>query len=416
MLICQYVVLLLLINLSSIMIVNSYSSNMLRNHHFSKTDRQRIKICIPFYFRNKSSLFLQQNRNIRHERNDYLRGTLLSLTMIPDSSSSTTTSSKSSSILDFSSFQFASNGVCISPRYFVLVPSKQQNEEVKENDDDDVIQQQQQEQTRATKKSLTKTILSSSATTTNNDDNTSETTERTKLFTMRNVPGEGDCMFLAVTLAALASMGLGGNDVLLRAITKEIRTLVATIFESSIIQQQQQQNDATAANDGSTRSSTSNNDLLIIDDIRGMISTYTLLKAAAKIEKISIDEYITRLKLDGNKGGMQGGGPELTILSNLLRRPISIYHLISSSSSSSSLDNDNTVLTDDIQYIECVGSFGSKHFVDPLLLHVPNSAILSSTLQPYGAYSWHLHLLIVDSGGNEKHACVLLPQQLDKQK
>ena len=70
------------------------------------------------------------------------------------------------SLIPFSSFQFAKNGVCTYPQYFLHDERK---------------------------------------------------------FTMRNVPGEGDCMFLAVALATLASMGLGGNDVLLKAISRETR-------------------------------------------------------------------------------------------------------------------------------------------------------------------------------------------------
>jgi hypothetical protein len=51
-------------------------------------------------------------------------------------------------------------------------------------------------------------------------------------FTMRNVPGEGDCMFLAVALSTLAPMGLGGNDVLLKAISRETRQVVASVLQS----------------------------------------------------------------------------------------------------------------------------------------------------------------------------------------
>ena len=49
-------------------------------------------------------------------------------------------------------------------------------------------------------------------------------------------------------------------------------------------------------------------------------------------------------------------------------------------------------------------------FQDPLF-SIPESAVLSG-LQP-GAYSWHLHMLIVDASFNEKHACVLLPDDCD---
>lgn len=59
--------------------------------------------------------------------------------------------------------------------------------------------------------------------------------------------------------------------------------------------------------------------------------------------------------------------------------------------------------------VKRVGVFGDL-FADPLL-SMPDSAVLSG-LQP-GAYSWHLHILIVDASLNEKHACVLLPDYCD---
>jgi hypothetical protein len=86
----------------------------------------------------------------------------------------------------FADFQFAPNGVCLSPRLFVECSSK----------------------------------------------NKSGRPNNMQYFTMRNVPGEGDCMFLAVALATAASMGLGGNDVLLRAISRETRHVVASVLES----------------------------------------------------------------------------------------------------------------------------------------------------------------------------------------
>jgi hypothetical protein len=49
-------------------------------------------------------------------------------------------------------------------------------------------------------------------------------------------------------------------------------------------------------------------------------------------------------------------------------------------------------------------------FGDPLA-RIPESAVhgLSHSLLP-GAYSWHLHILVVPTSPVEKHACVLLPQ------
>ena len=183
-------------------------------------------------------------------------------------------------------------------------------------------------------------------------------------------------------------MGLGGNDVLLRAISQETRAVVAQILQSD----------------------TGN---LIIEGNR-LVPARDLLRSAAKQEGLSPQVYLEKLQLEGRDGGLYGGGPELTVLSNVLRRPISIYEVdrhhrtenkdrVESSSSSSSTTNKNNSIN-----IECKGVFGGDRFADPCA-SIPNSAILSG-LQP-GAYSWHLHILVLDvASTGEKHACVLLPQ------
>jgi hypothetical protein len=216
------------------------------------------------------------------------------------------------SLIPFSSFQFAKNGVCVHPKYFLHYERK---------------------------------------------------------FTMRNVPGEGDCMFLAVALATLASMGLGGNDVLLKAISRETRQVVASVLQSQ----------------GN----------LVIQGNR-IVKTDTLVQSAARRESLSSEEYLQLLVKEGVKGGLYGGGPELTVLSNILRRPISIYEI-----------DQTTTSKDSHSHIQCVGVFGENFFHDPLE-KIPDSAVLSCPLA--GAYSWHLHILVVDVSGEEKHACVLLPQ------
>eukprot|EP00546_Thalassionema_frauenfeldii_P009851 CAMPEP_0178918124 /NCGR_PEP_ID=MMETSP0786-20121207/13648_1 /TAXON_ID=186022 /ORGANISM="Thalassionema frauenfeldii, Strain CCMP 1798" /LENGTH=190 /DNA_ID=CAMNT_0020591791 /DNA_START=151 /DNA_END=723 /DNA_ORIENTATION=+ len=190
---------------------------------------------------------------------------------------------------------------------------------------------------------------------------------------MRNVPGEGDCMFLATALAAAASMGLGANAVLLRKLAKETREVVADILEFG------------------------QNSTLAIDSKHG-VTAKKLLFAAAKEEGMRPEEYLRRLRLEGSQGGMYGGGHELAILSNVLRRPISVYELL-----------PTMTIAPKYHPVQCKGVFGDKIFKDPCLA-LPNSAILSNNQRP-GAYSWHLHILVLDSSEDgEKHACVLLPQ------
>jgi hypothetical protein len=235
----------------------------------------------------------------------------------------------------FTAFQFAPNGVCVRPKLFV--------------------ENHQQQRKRRT-------------------------------FTMRNVPGEGDCMYLAVALAAMTSMGLGANDVLLRAISKETREIVASIFESS------------------------NNGNLVIEEKR-LVRTQSLLKSAAKSEGVTPERYLELLRKEGVEGGLYGGGPELAVLANVLRRPISIYELQETGDVGTNSDNEIADEEDRNSYqpIVCVGTFGDATFQDPLS-DVPDSAVLSMDTLP-GAYSWHLHILVVDVSPKEKHACVLLPQE-----
>lgn len=195
--------------------------------------------------------------------------------------------------------------------------------------------------------------------------------ESNRKFTMRNVPGDGDCMFQAAALAAATSWGLGANMVLLRKIAKETRQVVASILES----------------EGN----------LYIEQAR-LVSAKQLLKSAAQQEGVTPDEYLSLLRKEGSEGGLYGGGPELTVLSNVLRRPISIYELDTTT--------DSATTKDPCPRIVCLGVFGNPLFADPCQ-KISDSAILLN-LQP-GAYSWHLHILVVDTGA-EKHACVLLPQ------
>ena len=195
-------------------------------------------------------------------------------------------------------------------------------------------------------------------------------------FVMRSVPGEGDCMFLAVALATLTSMGLGGNDALLRAISRETRDVVATVLEAP-------------------------SGHLVIEGKR-LVSAPALLRSAAKEEGLSTEEYLIQLRKEGIEGGLYGGGPELTVLANVLRRPISIYEIDHVKAEESQQE--------DVAHIQRMGVFGRDFFQDPLEA-LPESAILTHPYVHKGAYSWHLHILVVDTSPGEKHACVLLPQK-----
>lgn len=143
-----------------------------------------------------------------------------------------------------------------------------------------------------------------------------------------------------------------------------------------------------------------------------------LLTSAARNEGLGTEEYLIKLRQPGKKGGLYGGGPELTVLSNILRRPISIYHLKQSINNADSLDIDS-------REIVRMGVFGEGLFEDPGQT-IPDSVVsnaiffpldtrrlqtanLASALGSPLKSSWHLHILIADTSANEKHACVLLP-------
>lgn len=153
---------------------------------------------------------------------------------------------------------------------------------------------------------------------------------------------------------------------------------------------------------------------------------------------------MTRLRQPGMKGGLYGGGPELTVLSNILRRPISIYHL----KQQQSQDQQLSTLNNRTKYgeLERMGVFGEGLFEDQCqsipdsvisnavfftvdgskvtqqaaatqsssaTLEENASSILNNGISPIISSplkcTWHLHVLIADSGENEKHASVLLP-------
>lgn len=263
-------------------------------------------------------------------------------------------------VYPFRKFSFAPNNVCTNPETFYC----HRNKEINTN----------------------KNTSSSKETNTDKDNNNnpSDDEQQTLLleFNMKNVPGNGDCMFLAVALATSTSMGLGGNDAFLNAVSKETRDVVAQVL------------------------STPHGHLHVSG--KQIVRVRDLLKSAANSEGVSMESYIELLR----DGSLQGGGPELTVLSNVLRRPISIYELdddisLNEPKNKNSDDEPSSRIIPSKCRIKCVGTFGDI-FKDPCA-DLPNPALLSPGLLP-GAYSWHIHVLVVDAGPGEKHACALLPK------
>ena len=265
--------------------------------------------------------------------------------------------------IPFKDFEFAKNNVCISPQYFVAVREDRRNVSSTEDDNEPSY----------------------------------------SYFTMRNVPGDGDCMFLAVALAAATSMGLGGSNQLLRTISRETREVVAQVLSAP------------------------SGKLFIGPGRDNVVDASKLLRSAVAQEPNinTVKEYLEALRKEGRCGGLYGGGPELVALSNVLRRPISIYEVdeerleeqkhqeqLNGGCDEIKDNNDNKSSLKNFFPIVCKGSFGEGVFEDPCLTSIPDSVILSN-MQP-GAYSWRLHILVVNSSPSEKHACVLLPQRIHK--
>ena len=218
-------------------------------------------------------------------------------------------------------------------------------------------------------------------------------------FVLRNVPGDGDCVFHAVLSSVYISMGMLNPDAaftssnLMSSMVDEMRNVVANFLTSP---------DGTLYVNNKPK--------------KRLVRCKDLLVSAAKTEGLTNEEYLTKLRLPGRMGGIYGGGPELTVLSNILRRPISIYHLNPSQSHNASTCK-----------IDCIGVFGEGLYEDPCNT-IPNSVVSNAVfftlsrktrsnpdkqqetiLSSPHKCSWHLHILIADASEDEKHAGVLLP-------
>ena len=168
-------------------------------------------------------------------------------------------------------------------------------------------------------------------------------------FRLQNVPGEGDCLFLAALL---------GHSK--RYTVPEIRQTVAETLASPDVP------------------------LYVTNHT---ITSTQLLQHASDELKISPETYLELLRTPGKEGGLYGGGPELTILSNLLERPIRVFHVCQNTDST--VDNDKPIVPDSTTcYIEHMGEFGT----------------IFQRRSP-------VSILILNVTRTEQHACRLWPVQ-----
>jgi hypothetical protein len=243
--------------------------------------------------------------------------------------------------------------------------------------------------------------------------------DEAQYFVMRNVPGDGDCVFHAVLGSVFVSMGMINPDSAysdtVHTMALEMRKVVANFLSSP---------EGTLYVNNRPR--------------KRIVRCRDLLASAAMAEGMSSEEYLTRLRRPGREGGLHGGGPELTVLSNILRRPISIFHLKQRGGSGVGGEEGE----DNCRELQRMGVFGEGLFEDscnsipdsvvtnavfftvdgrgvggrrrqgeerPLSSSMSSTSFTPSSISSPLKSSWHLNILIADAGDGQKHACVLLP-------
>ncbi|KAL7449131.1 hypothetical protein ACHAXS_000187, partial [Conticribra weissflogii] len=187
---------------------------------------------------------------------------------------------------------------------------------------------------------------------------------REEYFVLRNVPGDGDCVFHAVLSSVFVSMGMLRPDAAasssssssppfssaLSAMALEMRRVVANVLSSP---------------DGNlyvgTVPADEHDGQTSARRRRRLVRCRDLLRSASRSEGLSPEDYLRRLRTRGREGGLHGGGAELTVLSNLLRRPISVYHLKGGEGGTGGRGE----VKEDVCDIELVGVFGEGLFEDP---------------------------------------------------
>jgi hypothetical protein len=233
-------------------------------------------------------------------------------------------------------------------------------------------------------------------------------------FIMRNVPGDGDCLFTAVLSAAAHGMGL------------DFQLPVSLPSSSSATGSSGSGSSSTSSSSRRMLSKTTREIVATILQTPGTlwigseksVSSHQLLRSAARELQVTPSAYLQFLRTPGVDGGLYGGGPELTVLSNWLRREIAIYEIDEQQQreedESSHLENShqspleattnnhhNHTLLEQSMILR--GIFGENVFADRL---PPDSAVRHV---PLDGHDWRIHILIVDTNPSEKHACVLLP-------
>lgn len=147
---------------------------------------------------------------------------------------------------------------------------------------------------------------------------------------------------------------------------------------------------------------------LYIGKNRPLVQPVDLLRSATRQEGLSSTrDYLKLVRTLGRQGGLYGGGPELTVLSNLLQRPIAIYEVATDGNTTTT--SSSSIVRNGICPIVCRGIFGDGQFDHPPMSNHHHNNKKNVMSKDDGLDHWKLHVLVVDASPQEKHACVLIP-------
>jgi len=186
---------------------------------------------------------------------------------------------------------------------------------------------------------------------------------------VRQVPGDGNCLFNALSVALhYAETGQHGANSLpeLRNLSGTMRQLAVDVLtgsrniSASVAKIEEHFRDINAASGSGRklRTRAASGGLCLGGRRRRLylehgqrVSPEHLVQSVAETYDTSCDVYCQRMRQDGK----WGGGPEIVALSNALRRPIHVYELLSA---------------DSRFFMRLIARFGSPKFDDLEALHI----------------------------------------------
>ncbi|KAL7491540.1 hypothetical protein ACHAWT_000881 [Skeletonema menzelii] len=224
-------------------------------------------------------------------------------------------------------------------------------------------------------------------TTVNNNHNCGDTSLETPVV-IRQVPGDGDCLFhsLAIALSFTNSghlMRLDTEQGLqeLKESSRKLRRLAVECLASCTSKNQHKR----------SKTSTKRYKRLFIQGSDSM-KTSQLLSTASSQYGISPEEYCELMMQDS----YWGGGPEIVALCAVLRRPIHVYELIPLMDDKDGEGDEETILKDRTSKQFCLrllAAFGSPKFDSKEPLHILSADSRFPDVDPHCALKDGNHFL-----------------------